>query len=151
MAVTETAASNFPRPQARGTFRVYTSDDPAAGAEFTVTVPTGKVWRVLGLTVTLVTDANAASRNLQLLFDDGANNLFYGCSTPSQTASTTWTYFAEASNIQPPAASNNIGIIIPGDIMLGPAYRIRSVTAGKQVGDNYGAPIIFVEEWNTRE
>lgn len=121
--------------------------DPAAGAEFSVTVPTGARWRLVGTVATLVTDATVASRVVSLIVDDGATAVYRAAAQTAQTASLTVIYSFGAGL---PSAATAGGVSVnplPEQLDLASGYRIRSLTAAIVAGDNWGAPQLLVEEW----
>jgi hypothetical protein len=131
--------------------KVVTGTDPAAGQEWLVTVPNGKVWRVLAVLVELLTDATVANRAPRLQIDDGntANRFAVIPSSGLQTASllnryewfsgvgSGWTGSDSASRFAP----------LP-DILLPPGYRLLSTTTNLQAGDNWSAPVLYVAEYD---
>jgi hypothetical protein len=130
-----------------GVIRSIAGSDPAAGAEFSETVPTNARWRLLGVDVPLVTDATAANREAVLTIDDGAAVVAEIAAGTAQAASLTRRYsFARGVQRGGPAASTIINAPIPDAMLMG-GYRVRSVTTNLQAGDNYGAPQLWVEEW----
>jgi hypothetical protein len=130
-----------------GFFRSITGTDPAAGAEVSETVPTGALWKLHSLTVTLVCDATVANRQPKLRFDDLSNFVFYGGfganSVAGETSQLAWAAVGAV------AASSYSGRLnqLPFDFKLLAGYRIRTNTSTIQAGDDYGAPQLYVEEW----
>lgn len=130
-----------------GFIRSIAVADPAAGAEWSQTVPTNARWRVLGVDAALVTDATVANREAVLTIDDGASIVAEIAAGTAQAASLTRRYsFARGVQRGGPAASTIINAPIPDAILMG-GYRIRSVTTNLQAGDNWGAPQLWVEQW----
>jgi len=130
-----------------GTIRSITGTDPAANTEVTETVPTGARWRFLSLLVTLVTDANVATREVALAADDGTNTYCRIPATQSQAASLTRRWeFTQAT----PFAGLNQDATIPAmfpALLLAAGHRLTTITTARQVTDNFGAPQYAVEEW----
>lgn len=131
----------------QGMLRSVQGSDPAAGAEFSETVPTGARWRVSHIMVTLVTDGTAANRQVTLIIDDGTSGL-----TRSQLG------LAMGATLTSPAIFGNWGFTTTGNsqafvmpailpITLPAAARIRTATLLLQAGDNFGPPQFLVEEW----
>lgn len=131
----------------RGWMRSIASADPAAGAEFSETVPTAARWRFHSLYATLVTDATAANRYPTLVFDDGANIVQRSVVASPTPASSTFMYTFAPYGSPMGTGSTSFAGVIPGDVNLPAAYRIRSITTGMVVGDNWGPPQLLVEEW----
>ncbi len=120
--------------------------DPAAGAEFTVTVPAGEVWELLGVYSRLACDATVANRRPHLTIDDGT--LIFGKFTSSavQTASSTWSY-VWSYNVGYSFATSNSMIGLP-KLLLPAGYRVRSTTDLLQAADNWEAPNFHYIRWS---
>lgn len=131
-----------------GNTRVITGTDPAAGNEISETVPTNAVWKLLAIRFKLVTDATVATRRVSLKIDDGANVFYWYSFSTTQSESETKNYSLRAGSF---AENNNIAteVIAPlgGTLLLLEGFRIRTSTTNLQAGDNYGAPVLYVEEW----
>jgi hypothetical protein len=130
----------------RGALRSVTGTDPAANTEIAETVPTGARWRLRSLRVTLVTDANAANREVSLLVDDGTATLYAVPSGVNQAASLTRNYSFAAQAVRGAAATSGDIIVPIPDLDLRAGYRIQTSTANRQATDNFGAPQLLVEE-----
>jgi hypothetical protein len=152
MATTENAGKEFALPTTPGQYQTYTGDDAAAGQEFTITVPDNKIWKLISMQFSLVTDANVANRNVHLEFTDGTNIFHRACanfggSVYNHAASTTAKYTV-ATGVTINGVGSVVNIDVPPNLYLGPNWTIASSTTNKQATDNFGAPIILVEEWN---
>ena len=133
---------------------VKSTADPAANAEFTFTVPTGKLWEPISLSVQLVQGATQTPWPY-LVIDDGTNTL---CQQPggsaalgvSSTAQYTWarTGLGGTASL---GATPNINVIsaLP-EIVLPAGFRIRSNTIGKGANTDYGIPRLIVVEYDAR-
>lgn len=116
--------------------------DPAAGAEASITVPSGEIWELLSFIVRLVTDATVANRQAQLVIDDGTNILWQSDSPSNQIASQTRDY-AAGSGLERQDEGINAATkqwALPTGLVLAGGYRIRTLTGGNVAGDNYGIP-----------
>lgn len=134
-------------PEGPGLISSVAGNDPAAGAEISVTVPTGARWRLVGLLATLVTDATVANRTVNLVIDDGANAVFRAAAQTAQTASLTVIYSFGAS-LPSQATAGGVSINPLAEALpLAAGYRIRTVTTNIAGGDNWGAPQLLIEEW----
>jgi hypothetical protein len=132
-----------------GWVRTVVGTDPAAGNEISEAVPTNALWRLLGVYCTLVTDATVANRTPALVIDDGSNIVWRGPWTVAQTASSTNNYsIGNSMPAQVWYASTGL-LPLPTILLLPAGYRIRTVTANLQAGDNWGAPNLWVEEYLT--
>ena len=132
-----------------GVIRVITGTDPAAGAEITEAVPTNARWKLLGIRPRFVTSATAANRFVRIQYQSGTPDLFTTRAHDAQTASLNEFYvfavngeFAAAIVTGIPWHNN----FLP-DIHLPAAADISTTTTGIEVDDNYGAPILIIEEW----
>lgn len=130
-----------------GVIRSITGTDPAANTEISETVPTDARWRPLSVSVEFVTDANVADRDVRLVLDDGTTvyaDVPQGVNqAASQTRRHTWALVGARGA---GATSLNIINVLPAVQMTG-GHRITTVTNNRQVGDNFGAPQLLVEEW----
>jgi hypothetical protein len=64
-----------------GTIVVGTVANPAAGANFTITVPEGKKWRLQSIAFWLTTSADVGNRIVRMLIKSAAGNTLYQAST----------------------------------------------------------------------
>lgn len=133
--------------EGRGVIRSITGTDPAAGAEWSETVPTNARWRLINVRAALVTDATVANRIPAITIDDGTTIVFAMPSHANQAASLTFTYHGFAAATNGFASGLTIAVPIPPDLVILPGWRVRSVTSALQAGDNWGAPQLWVEEW----
>ena len=133
--------------EGRGLIRSITGTNPAAGAEISETVPTGAVWRFIGIQATLVTEAGVASRFPHIRFDDGTTVHSEQGTQNVQSASQTLDYSAITGSW----GGQNIGSKqtwpIGDGILMGAGHRVRTNTINILAGDNWGAPQLLVEEW----
>lgn len=119
--------------------RIVTGTDPAADTEISYTIPAGTVTKLLALSVSLVTDANAANRRVGIILDDGTTEFFRSMSPSDHAASLTWRYSAGMGAPGFAIQNLSVGLYLP-DITLFPGYRIRTTTLNRQATDNFGAP-----------
>jgi hypothetical protein len=130
-----------------GRVRSITGTTPALGAEISEVVPFDVRWSLQAFRISLLTSAVAGNRNIKFIIDDGVNVLFQ-CDgnltvTASQSAQTTLsnTGFINA------AVAINTGLAPLAPMFLGAGFRIRTLTQGKDAGDQYSAPQYLVQEW----
>ena len=110
--------------------------DPAAGAGITYTIPTNRVIHLEAIHFKLVTDANAASRQVQLIIDTGSSSLFIWrrfCSV-TQAASLTRYYNAGFGETADAEVSDNITMPYPPLSLIG-GWRMLLTISNIQVGD----------------
>lgn len=112
---------------------------PAAGADWTYTVPAGQSLVVETLQFSLVTGVTVANRTVQVIIDDGANELWRWVSPTVQAASTTVEYVGAQSSVEYGAVRNGVEAFELPNLILGPGYRVRTVTVNIQATDQYSA------------
>lgn len=136
--------------QERG-FHFHTGTaDPAAGAEWTVTLNANHETLVRGIRVQLVTDATVANRFPRVEFVSGASILWRSHPHAAQIASLTRDYnFVLGGQHIDAAAAAEYQNFLP-NIILPPGAIVRGATDGLQAGDNYGAARLQLEQWFAR-
>jgi len=136
-APSTTEAQNY------GAITTLVGTDPAAGAEWSQTVPVGEEWDLIAVRFTLVTDPTAINRRAAVIIDDGAatgNIIMHIPAVTSQAASLTVGYnYAEFGENQG-TVSNQLTESLPR-LTLPAGYRIRSLTDAIVPGDNLSAPV----------
>lgn len=125
-----------------------TQANPGAGAEAVVTVPAGKWWVVRSVHLKLVTAVAVANRLARLTVDDGTNIIFTVPNDVSHAASQTTEYsFGQAATSEAaPGATVGARIYAIPPLVLGPGYRIRTITAAIQAADQFSEITALVEE-----
>jgi hypothetical protein len=132
---------------APGALRSLTGTNPAANTEISETVPTGARWRLVSFRAALVTDANAANREVALTFDDGTNVYMEAHAGVNQAASLTRQYTASIGAVRGAAATGTGILIALPEVVLPAGHRIRTSTTNRQATDDWSAPQYLVEEW----
>lgn len=130
--------------------KVVTGTDPVANTETSDTVPAGKAWLLLGYSVQMVQGATQTPWP-SLILDDGTSTLFQAFSgTAAQSAGVTtqhsWGVNVPATGSA--ATTANTGPL-PFALLLPAGYRCRTSTTGIGANSNYGAPKIFVAEYQS--
>lgn len=130
-----------------GALRSIAGTNPAAGADISETVPTGARWFLHSLTATLVTDATVATRNIALVFDDGASELVSAVSQGGQAAFLTykWSFTHNGAPFSTPQLARPVNPTTPVKLLAG--WRIRTVNQNLAPADDWGVPQLLVEEW----
>lgn len=137
---------------AAGTRRVEVGADPAANTEFTITVPAGKLWVPLSLSVVLVQGATNTPMP-HLVLDDGTTifarvNGANAAQAADTTARYTWTRGASNGGaILFPTPNSNAVATMP-QVELPAGYRVRSDTPSKGANTDYGAPALYIIEYS---
>ena len=131
------------------TLRVFPVTTPAAGADFSATVPGGFVWRPLAVTAKLVTSATVATRSVSLKITDQTNVLAQFAPFGTQAASLTATY-SWANGAASAGTAAGGGVVTTGlpDMALPSGYQLASVTAAIDTTDQWSNVIVWVEEVN---
>lgn len=129
-------------------YKAIAVPQPAAGAEWTMAAPGHATWRIVGLRYTLVTDANVANRVSTLIVDDQTDSLLQIPAGAVQAAGATQIYAGYAGSPSASLATAPWLLPCPSDgLVLLPGFRLRSSTVAIQVGDQYGAIRLYVEEY----
>jgi hypothetical protein len=125
--------------------------NPAANAEFTVSVPSGKSWLLLSVTVSLA-QAGAGSSQPLLVIDDGTNTLIesFG-SSAAQAVSTTCQYtwapgLVLTGQVGATTSVHSQGSL-PEGFIVPTGGRIRSSTIGLSANTDYGIPSFWIVEY----
>lgn len=129
-----------------GALLPYTGANPAAGAEISQIIPDHSRWRILTCLMTLITDANVANRQVRFSFGPGAAVYNFAIALSTQAASLTRQYIVAPLGFDRAAENDLYHINIPPLIMKDNDV-ITSITASLQVGDNWAAPLYYVEWW----
>lgn len=124
--------------------RVVLGTAPAAAADWSITVPMGKLWHVTSIVASLTTSVTAATRSVGLLVSDGHDNFVSAGPAGTQIASLTDTYnwFEGAGGF---GFGNWITQPIP-HLTIPAGYTISSSTTAIQAGDQWTKPVLWVVE-----
>lgn len=129
-----------------GGVKSLTGTTPAAGANWSVTVPGAARWIVKSIYFSLTTSAVVGSRNPSIIFDDGVSILMQALTNNALAASSSATYssFSNSASLQ---AQGLVLFGLPLNVSLTSGYRVRSSVFGLQAGDQLSAPQILAETW----
>ena len=95
-------------------------------------VPSGKQWKLLYGSFTLITSANAGNRQMRISFFDGANNVFYRSTAANvQTASVTENYAAGQFGDSAETTTQQHTLPIPVNSILPGGFQIN-------IADSFG-------------
>lgn len=130
-----------------GTWRIVPGTVPAAGADFSDTVPVNTRWSLAAIAFTYVTDATAPVRTLILTIDDGANVIWETSQNGTIAASLTTKIRAGAGVQNFGPVANTFILPLPETLLLPAGSRIRSVTTAKGAADQFSAIFYNVEEF----
>jgi len=125
--------------------------DPAANVEVSHTVPAGKQWELLAVSVVLDQGLTQTPQPI-LVIDDGTDVIFemFGASA-AQAASTTcrynWAPNLPLSALIGSGANVHAVAPLPSGLVLSEGFRIRTSTLGIGANSNYGAPSLYVVQY----
>lgn len=122
--------------------RVYSADAPAAGADWSLTVPSGHLYEIVSAYAQLVTSATSATREVLLKLTDGDATYLLLPPPGTQVASKTYDY-AWAQHGGAYAGTGGLAITLPRLVLL-PGWTIGSATTSIQAGDQWGTPRLLV-------
>ena len=131
-----------------GRLRIITGTDPPPGWEINEVVPVGARWRLLAMRATVVTSAVVSDRYTSLYFDDGLTTWYNSAPLAVRTAGVNGDYdwgIGVAPRNGPPTGFFQDAL--PDGITLAAGWRFHTNTIGRDVGDDWGAPVYYVEEW----
>ena len=125
-----------------------TGTNPAAGAEISETVPTNVKWILRSIAVVFDTDANAANRVPKLHIKDGAVKLHIFPGETAIVANDVKNVIWEGG-LGTPSRESGADMVYPmsPNMELFQGWVIATSTSALQVGDDYSAPAMVVEEW----
>lgn len=126
---------------------LITGSNPAANVEISQSVPSSFAWKIKSVRFTLVTDGNAATRQVHLVFKDNSGVIFLdvpAASTQILSLTRNYNFAPGIQNLGTPLDSE-INTDIPDNIYMKTDWIIATTTTNRQATDNYGVPIIYVE------
>lgn len=131
-----------------GALRLIVGTDPAAGVDWSETVPTNARWQLLSVRALFQTDATVAARNVNLLIDDGTNNYYRIASHRDQPASQPYSYSWSVGTQDLGGLANAAVVIpLPNHAYMKAGYRVRAATSLMQAGDDWSTLSILAREW----
>ena len=147
------AALGYPQTQplppnaGAGFSRAITVTNPAAGADWSVTVPTGAVWTLNSVSALFTASAAVANRLPAIvLVAPGGTNLFTGTQNTFVTASQAITFMTGGNQVTLMPNANLAYVATNTSIRLQAGAVIKSVTSGIQAGDQWSNIIVQVQE-----
>jgi hypothetical protein len=147
------AALGYPQTQpvppnaSFGFTRSVTISNPAAGANWSITVPAGAAWVLLSARATLATSVTVASRVPDLRVQDGSGNTLLDAQAGvAQTASLTDAWNWAPGNVTATVLSAVNLVALPTAFRLNAGWVIQQVTTGLQAADQWSAIALSVTE-----
>lgn len=121
--------------------------NPAAGADWTVTVGGGRRWRLQSFAATLVTSASVANRNVRAVLQDGAfHGLWQGAAQQNIPASTTAVVAAAPGQFTSTVDITTVNLPLPSPCIIPAGGVIKVSTLNIQAGDQWAGIWLSVEE-----
>lgn len=134
--------------EGNGTVRTVVITPPAAGTEWTATVPPYATWRINSAEAILHTSADVANRIAGIGIWDGASEFWGQLGTQPVPASGFMVMEIAASGKNGGASPNfTEWLPIPANMLLGPNSQIYSSTTGLQAADVWTQIVLNVTEW----
>lgn len=130
-----------------GDLRAITVGNPAAGADWTFTIPANTRMRIQSIGMTFVTSAAAGNRCPRIMLSDGGNPYWRGVPQAVQAASLTIGIYSAPAVCTSVVSANTLNIALPNNLVMLAGQSIQSATSGLDVGDQYSQIVIEVEEW----
>lgn len=115
---------------------------PAAGADWTVTVPAGEIWTWQAWRGQLTTDANVAVRSINYVVEKPVTfeDLMLFTASVGHNAATTVVYQGTTGIGELPGVRNGgLQVMFPEALVMEAGVRIRSITQNIQAGDQWSA------------
>lgn len=131
-----------------GYIRTINGTQPAAGAEFRETCPTGARWQLLMVQAQLTASATPASRRPIIVWSLGGGQVGISANVVDVGASTAGTFNWQNGMVlsAPVFAGVNVAAI-PNEMPMTAGDFFSSFTANLQAGDQWGAPRYTVREF----
>jgi hypothetical protein len=133
----------------RGLMRSILPGNPAAGADFQISVPSGAHWIFQAFRAKLTASATVATRVPRLELTDGSGNVFLLVPNNVNNVTASGSQTQDWGNTLYPAfdgTGNEIGMVMPS-IRLAPGWQIKTNTAAIQAGDQWTLGVLCVEQF----
>ena len=142
------ATTGLDRIPGHGNIQNILGSNPAAGAEISETVPSGRLWVLKSMSFELVTDANVGTRRVHVVLNDAVGQKIECFGTIDQAASLTRQYSCALYGSVPDETDGTTNIILlPHEAYITGLGSITTETKNIQTGDNFTAPKYTIEEW----
>lgn len=119
-----------------------------AGANATIVVPAGEIWKILSLEVQLVTSAVGGNRVARFGFDAAGAIGRTVISNQNQPASKSWTYALQIGSVAGSLFDDNtVALPLPHELYMLPGDNVYALIDTMDAGDNWGVMSVFVEKY----
>lgn len=133
-----------------GYTRVIAGTIPGAGAEIFESVAFRRQWELLAITFTLTTTAVAGARRPRLRIVSGTlMNESPAVATTAAGGFTVYSWQPNMPGYAPPLVALRAQSVLPWPNRLPEGASIQTQTDAIDVGDQYGQPLYYVQEWLT--
>lgn len=131
-----------------GVVKVVKVNQPAVGADWTIAVPAGNMWKVASGQALLVTGATVATRvpQIQLTVQGVAVGVYPGTETDVASTSSIMSFTQANGSGSSVAGANNCVVRLP-ELALSQGDTIGSLTAAIQGTDQWSNIALWVEEF----
>lgn len=131
-----------------GLIKLVTGTTPAAGANWSETVPNEELWLVNSIRTQFTTDATVATRNVTLRVSLGVSKILDLAPIESQTASQirSYTWMPAPGDVDPSVSTFKINTL-PLQFYALPTTVISVDTSQLKAGDQWAAPTLIVKKW----
>src|SRR5579864_7991078 len=130
----------------RGGLKLLTTPPPAAGADFSLEVPTGARFQLVGGSATLVTSSHVANRQVYFTVKREGTEVFRVPAASLQAATLTYVYQL-LPGVAPGTLIGTYPIVqFPWYLALDERMRLTSVTTNIDTTDQWGPVYLLVEE-----
>jgi len=130
-----------------GYVRYVSGTNPAIGSQATITVPAGRIWRVLSCRATLSTSASVANREVRFRQNQGGGFVFIAPAVHTQPENTTYIYTWVSGGRTDQVMYNVNPVIVPDVVYLKGGDVVQTEVLNWQAGDDWSAIEMTVEEW----
>src|SRR5579864_807139 len=132
--------------EGRGGLKLLTTPPPAAGADFSLEVPTGARFQLIGGAAQLVTSSHVATRQVYFLVKREGVEVYRVAAASTQAASLTYAYQL-LPGVAPGTLVATFPVVqFPWYLALDERMRLASVTTNIDVADQWGPIYLLVEE-----
>lgn len=138
---------NLSGSESTGAVLSFQVANPAAGADWILTVPGTRRFAIQSFAATIVTSAAVANRNVQIIVDDGANVVWTHSVPAAIPASTTDTIVGTGTNAPAGVITTIQAVVLPPGLRLFAGMRIRSLTGNIQAADQWSNIWFLIEQW----
>lgn len=121
--------------------------NPAAGADWTLTVLPGQRFSPKSFLAFFTASATVATRQVNVIIDDGVNAVWQDDIATGFTASQSGAVAGAQTLATAGVFVTEQFVLIPPGIFLEPGWRMRTSTTGIQAGDQWSSIWFAMEEW----